>query len=71
MKRPKFTVTKIFLLLILLQSSPAAYAYVDPGTGMFLIQGLITAVVAVIAFIKNPWKSVKELVARLRKKSDA
>lgn len=50
---------KIFLLLILLPIS--AHAYTDPGTGMLLIQGLLIAIGTVIAFVKNPILTLKNL----------
>jgi hypothetical protein len=45
-----------------------AFAYIDPGSGMLIWQGLIAAVGAVLLFIRKPWDSVKKLVARLRRK---
>ncbi len=50
-------------------SLPAtAYAYVDPGAGMLLVQGLIALIGAIVVFVKNPITSIKALIARLRKK---
>lgn len=45
-----------------------AHAYVDPGTGMLLVQGLIALIGAIVVFVKNPIASIKSLIARLRKK---
>ena len=45
-----------------------AYAYIDPGSGMLLWQGLIAAVGAVLVFVRRPWDTVKRLIARLRRK---
>jgi hypothetical protein len=46
---------KIFSIsLLLIGFSLPAYAYIDPGTGMLAVQGLIAFLVAVIAFIRNP-----------------
>ena len=36
-----------------------AYAYIDPGTGSFLIQGLIAAVVGVGLALKLYWRKIK------------
>lgn len=46
-----------FLLLILFPT--AAFAYLDPGTGSFIIQGIIGAVVGGAFVIKLYWKRVK------------
>lgn len=35
------------------------FAYLDPGTGSFVIQMIIGAVVAAGAFIKLYWKKIK------------
>jgi hypothetical protein len=45
-----------------------AHAYVDPGAGMLLVQGLVALVGAIIVFVKNPIAQVKAFIARRRKK---
>jgi hypothetical protein len=54
----------LFCLLALLPLS--AHAYVDPGTGMLLWQGLIALIGAVIVFFRSPRDAIKRLIARLR-----
>ena len=59
-----------YRLFILLALWPvAASAYIDPGSGMLLVQGLIALVGAIVVFIKNPIKSIKELFSRIFKSS--
>jgi uncharacterized membrane protein YhaH (DUF805 family) len=41
-----------------------AHAYVDPGTGMLLIQGLIALIGGVIVFVRNPVATVKRWMER-------
>ncbi len=53
------------LMLALLFPAPA-FAYVDPGTGLLLLQGLFAAIGMLVIFIKNPIKTLKRLIARLR-----
>lgn len=48
--------------------APSASAYVDPGSGMLLWQGLIAAIGAVLVFFRNPLAVVKALIKRLRNK---
>ena len=43
-----------FLLSLVLLAFPnLAYAYIDPGTGSLLLQGLIAAFVSVLVFWRN------------------
>lgn len=56
------------LLLIGICLPAPAFGYIDPGSGMLLWQGLIAAVGAVLVFIRNPWETLKRLIARLRRK---
>lgn len=60
----------LFLAWCLLHAD-YALAYVDPGSGMLMIQSLIALCVGIIAFLRNPWKSILAFFQRLRKKEDA
>ena len=60
----------VVVLLTLLAPS-SAWAYIDPGSGLVLWQGLIAVVGAGLLFIRHPWESLKRLwsyLARLAKK---
>ena len=62
-------IRKFCTATILLAVQPlTAHAYVDPGTGMLLVQGLIALIGAIVVFVKNPLASIKSLIARIRKK---
>ena len=39
--------------------APSAYAYLDPGTGSILLQGLIAALAGGLMAIKLYWKKLK------------
>lgn len=54
-----------FLLLIL---STNAQAYVDPGSGMLLWQGLVALVGAILIFFRNPIQVIKSWIDRIRGK---
>lgn len=54
-----------FFLVALLFPLPAL-AYIDPGTGLLMLQGLFAAVGALVIFIKNPIKTFRRMIARLR-----
>jgi hypothetical protein len=49
---------KLIVLLTCFYSIPA-YAYIDPGTNLFLLQGLLAILGGLIAFIKNPIEKIK------------
>ncbi len=46
-----------------------AYAYIDPGTGSYLLQILIASVVSGLFFVKLWWAKIKAFV--FRKKPEA
>jgi hypothetical protein len=50
----------ILVVLVLLPSLPAM-AYLDPGTGSFVIQGIIAAVVGAGFAIKMYWHRIKAM----------
>jgi hypothetical protein len=46
-------------LIIMVTLFPAnAWAYIDPGTGSFVIQGIIAAIVGAGLFIKLYWRRI-------------
>jgi hypothetical protein len=57
---------KLFTLCITFPG--VAYAYVDPGMGMLVMQGIIALIGAVIFFLKNPIKFLKSIIKRKAKK---
>lgn len=59
----------IFLIttILILATSPA-YAYIDPGTGSSIIQGLLAVVVAIPFVLKASWKKIKVFFNKNQKK---
>ena len=52
--------TLILALLIVAVAIPTpAFAYIDPGTGSFVVQGIIAAVVGVGVTLKMFWGRIK------------
>ena len=45
-----------------------AYAYVDPGSGLLLIQGLLAFLGGLLVFIKNPIKTIKHFFDKFKKR---
>lgn len=56
---------KLLFLLMTAGVSESAFAYIDPGTGSLLLQGLLTVIVGALAGIKFYWKKISNAVARL------
>lgn len=61
----------IAVFVFLLFFATNAFAYLDPGTGSILLQGLIAAVAAVVGYIGLFWHKVKAFVQKLRGNSPA
>lgn len=58
---------KFFGLLFFMAFFPCtAYAYIDPGSGMLMLQGLIAAIGACIAFVKDPIGKIKALFGKFK-----
>jgi len=50
---------KLWLLAAALVVVPDAHAYIDPGTGSVLIQGLIAVVVGGLFYLRTAWGRIK------------
>ena len=50
---------------LVVMTTTSAEAYVDPGTGSYLIQIVAAVVLTTLFMIKTFWKSIKKSVARL------
>ena len=49
----------LFLIFGLISYTSPAFAYLDPGTGSMLVQGLIGGVAVVMSFLSIYWQKVK------------
>jgi hypothetical protein len=52
-------------------SSAPAYAYIDPGTGSMILQGLIGAVAGGLFLMRTWWTRIVAMVSGARKSADA
>ena len=57
----------LFLIFGLISYTSPAYAYLDPGTGSMLLQGLIGGIAASIAFLSIYWQKVKAFFDKKKK----
>lgn len=56
--------------LFLLAATAPAHAYLDPGTGSILLQGLIAAVAGGLVAVKLYWGKVKQFLSFAKKKDN-
>jgi hypothetical protein len=56
------------VLVLLLGLAKPNYAYIDPGTGSYVIQILIAAFVSISFAVKIFWKRIKAFFLKLFKK---
>ena len=54
----------LFLVVGLISYTSPAYAYLDPGTGSMLVQGLIGGVAVVMSFLSLYWQKVKAFFSK-------
>ena len=59
-----------FLIFSLIAYTSPAYAYLDPGTGSVLLQGLIGGIAAVMAFLSIYWQKVKAFFSKEESDTD-
>ena len=70
----KTSISNLNFLIIffgLISYTSPAYAYLDPGTGSVLIQGLIGGIAVVMSFISIYWQKVKEFFGKEEANKDA
>lgn len=58
---------KIIILALLATSPGIAFAYIDPGTGSILIQGIIAAIAAIGVTLKLYWHRFVKFFKRGKK----
>jgi hypothetical protein len=54
----------VFVSLLLFASTSAAHAYVDPGTGSYVVQLLIAAIAGLAFALRIYWGRIKGLFSR-------
>ncbi len=56
-----------FLIILFCTTPSMAFAYIDPGTGAYVVQALFALIVAGLAYIRHPLRALKALWNRLRR----
>jgi hypothetical protein len=57
----RIAIVSVSLLVAVWCLSPPTYAYLDPGTGSTLLQGLIGGVAVATGFIAYSWRRLRSL----------
>ena len=50
---------------LLIITSKGAYAYIDPGTGSYVLQVVAASVLAGLFIIKSTWQNIRKSVGKL------
>jgi hypothetical protein len=61
----------VFVSMLLLASTQVAQAYVDPGTGSYIIQILIALLAGAAFAVKIYWRKIKQLLSRSSSEGEA
>ena len=67
MNTPVSNLKFLFLIFGLISYTSPVYAYLDPGTGSILLQGLIGGIASAIAFLSIYWQKVKAFFGKKKK----
>ncbi len=56
--------------VLISSSAPPAHAYLDPGTGSILIQGLLAAIAGAAMTLKIYWGRIVQIFSRRNEQAD-
>lgn len=62
---------KYLVFFLSLTHLTTAWAYVDPGSTLLMIQGLLAFIGGVVVFAKSPVKTIKEWIAKIKARNRA
>ena len=65
MKKTRFSDYGIFMVGVFLFVPEEAFAYLDPGTGSYVIQVIIALILGVIYSLKLYWTKIKEFALKI------
>lgn len=60
-----------YLFLLLFGCSNPAYAYIDPGTGSFVVQILVATAIGILISIKSFWINIKTFFINIFSKNNS
>jgi len=62
--------TQLSILLLLLMHSGSAYAYLDPGTGSMILQGIIAGLAIAGVTLRHYWYRITSFFGRGKKQAN-
>jgi hypothetical protein len=62
---------KLYVFFVSLTFVTSASAYIDPGSTLLMVQGLLAVVGGIVVFVKNPIKSIKRYIADRKERNRA
>jgi hypothetical protein len=65
MKYSRRTATAVLFLVVCLLAPPRAEAYLDPGSGSYVLQLLIAGFLSTLYFIKTYWNRIKVFISKI------
>ncbi len=69
MKKQPVILTSLLSILLICYSS-SSYAYLDPGTGSIILQGVIAAVAGAVVTLRLYWYRIKSFFSKSSKKPE-
>ncbi len=60
----------LFVSIINIIAISRVYAYIDPGTGSFVLQAVAAGVLAAAFVVKSTWKNIKGVIGRISNNRD-
>jgi hypothetical protein len=70
MNNSTFNLKFLFLIFALISCTSPVYAYLDPGTGSMLLQGLIGGLAVAMSFLSLYWQKVKAFFVKKEETSE-
>jgi len=55
----------VSLVVIELASPPGVYAYIDPGSGSYVVQVVLATILGGLFAVKIYWNKIKEFIGKL------
>lgn len=69
-EKKSFSLLCFFVFAVIVTPS-TAWAYIDPGSGMLIWQGAIALIGGLLAMIRNPIATLRDLWQRVRRSDSA
>lgn len=62
--RTRLAEAAVVVLSLVVVSGKPAHAYIDPGTGSYVLQVVVASVLAALFVVKSTWRNIKGAVGK-------